>query len=349
MLSRLYTLLLVVLVAWSSWAVFGEAGIGVCAIVFGFALAIAVRSWTGFWIFVICLLLLGWLLLPAVQSAREAAPRMQCMNNLKQISLALLNYESAYKCFPPPYIAEKNGKPMHSWRVLMLPYLERKDLYEQYDFNEPWDGPNNRKLLAFRPKIFACPSDINAWEGGGTTTSYVAVVGKNALWRTDKPRNLDEVAASKGGVSGTVMLVEVANSGINWTEPRDFDLDAPKIIASTQPPVKLSIAHLSSYGFFCRNTSSIGANVSFADGHQEFLLAGVAPDASDKLKDWLSVGGYNEEEVDRLPPCDVSYGRRINWANCIALAVWLVSVGLLLHRAVQSRKTTQKRAAENAN
>ena len=169
MLSRLYTPLLVLVVAWSSWAVFGPAAIIVCAVVFGLALALAARGWTGFWIYVICLLLVGMLLLPAVQTAREAARRMQCMNNLRQISLAVLNYEADYKCLPPACIPDKNGKPMHSWRVLILPYLERRDLYEQYKFDEPWNGPNNSKLLASRPRLYICPSDATALPPETTT------------------------------------------------------------------------------------------------------------------------------------------------------------------------------------
>ena len=81
------------------------------------------------------------LLLPAVQASREAARRAQCANNLKQIGLAFHNYHDAHKTFPPAYIPDKDGKPMHSWRVLILPYLEQQALYKRYNFDEPWDSP----------------------------------------------------------------------------------------------------------------------------------------------------------------------------------------------------------------
>ena len=68
--------------------------------------------------------------------------------------MALQNYHQANGCFPPAYIADKNGKPMHSWRVLILPYLDRTILYKAYDFTEPWDGPNNKKLSATRSRAF---------------------------------------------------------------------------------------------------------------------------------------------------------------------------------------------------
>jgi hypothetical protein len=102
-----------------------------------------------------CGVLLG-LLLPAVQSARETARRMQCANNLKQISLAMLSYEQQYHSLPPAFVADKNGRPMHSWRVLLLPYLDCKPLYDAYHFDEPWDGPHNR-ALSFRSTAAPAP------------------------------------------------------------------------------------------------------------------------------------------------------------------------------------------------
>jgi hypothetical protein len=329
----LQTLLLVFVVLWSSLALFGVAGIGMFFLVLVVALILCKIEDT---VILLLLLSLGTLVaivlfLPAVQSAREAGRRVTCMNNLHQISLAVLTYEAQYHCFPPAYIPDKNGKPMHSWRVLMLPYLQRKDLYNLYNFNEPWDGPNNRKLLAHRPRIFACPSDNKA---SATTTSYVAVVGKNALWRPGKPRSLDELALHEGA-SNTVMLVEVANSGVNWTEPRDFCIDEPKAAGFVPPVPRECVEHLSSPGFFSQE-SVTGACISFADAHQQFLPAAAI--ASDKLKDWLAVGGFSDEEIDALPP---SYGRTINWTNCAALVVWIASVGLLFYRAWRSRKVRE--------
>jgi prepilin-type processing-associated H-X9-DG protein len=324
----LQTLLLVFVVLWSSLALFGLAGIGVFFFVLVVALILCKIEDT---VILLLLLSLGTLvaivLFPAV-NVGEAGPRARCMNNLKQISLAVLTYEAQYHCFPPAYIPDKDGKPMHSWRVLMLPYLQYKDLYQQYNFNEPWDGPNNRKLLVKGPRIFACPSDKNV---GATTTSYVAVVGKNALWRAGKPRSLDELALREG-TNNTVMLVEVANSGINWSEPRDFCLDEPKAAGSGSPVSRECVEHLSSPGFFFQDRFS-GACIAFADGHVQFLPGAAV--ASDKLKDWLAVGGFKDEEIDGMPP---SYGRTINWTNCAALVVWIASVGLLLYRARRSRK-----------
>ena len=145
-----------------------------------------------------------------------------CLNNLKQIALALHSYDQANGSFPPAYIADKNGKRMHSWRVIILPYLDEMTLYKSYNFKEPWDGPNNKKLLSSRPRVYSCP--IDRCPAGETPTSYLAVVGTNAAWAGEKPRTLG--ANFPAGLSNTIMVVEVADSGIAWTEPRDLSLDA---------------------------------------------------------------------------------------------------------------------------
>ena len=328
----LQALLLILLVAASSLAVFRDAGMLVFFVVLVVA-AILYKLRDP--LMLLLLLVLGTIvvlfLLPAVQTAGEASPRASCTNNLHQISLAVLQYESQYHCFPPPYIADKNGKPMHSWRVLILPYLGREDIYGQYDFNEPWDGPKNRKLLAIRPRVFACPADRIASKADATTTSYVAVVGRIALWRTDKPKSLNDPELS-GRAGNTVMLVETADSDINWTEPRDYCLDEPTPEGSASIAGIVSSRHMSSPGFFYQDVPA-GVNVSFADGHQQFVSAAAM--TSDRAREWLAVGGFKDEAIDYSAP---GYERQINWANCFALAVWIVSVALLLVRAWCSRR-----------
>src|SRR5678816_1789236 len=96
------------------------------------------------------------LLLPAVQSAREAARRSQCKNNLQQIGLALHNYHELCGSFPPAYFTDESGRPIHSWRVMILPQLDEMGLYSRYRWDEPWDGPNNSKLLSEMPAVYRC-------------------------------------------------------------------------------------------------------------------------------------------------------------------------------------------------
>jgi len=154
-----------------------------------------------------------------------------CKNNLKQIGLALHNYHDAYGCFPPAYVADADGRPMHSWRVLILPFMEEQELYDRYRFDEPWDGPNNRWLHSEKPvflshsgriyahHIYQCPgaSDMEA--------DYLAVVGPHLAW---PGACCTTYADFSDGRSQTIQLIEVQDSGIHWMEPRDLDIASIK-------------------------------------------------------------------------------------------------------------------------
>lgn len=329
MLSLLYTLFLMIIVAWSSWTVFGMGGMLVWAFVFTLALFIARSwSWTVFFAVIVLGLITIALLLPAVCCAREAARRMQCANQLKQIALALHTYEQAHNCFPPAYIADTNSKPMHSWRVLILPYLEEESLYKQYDFNEPWNGPNNRKLLAARPQVFACPSDGQANSQDATCTSYVAVVGQDAAWSNRKARSLDG-NDFRGKTDSTVLLVESADASINWTEPKDLSLKRPDdIIGPSGSQVTVSSMHTQSNGFFYHDSPI--AHAAMVD-----VSVRSVPTDIPAYGELLSIGGCSTEKLENC------WNFRVNWFNSASLTVWLVSVGLLLHQAIRYRKRRQ--------
>jgi hypothetical protein len=241
--------------------------------------------------------------------------------------------------FPPAYVADKNGKPMHSWRVLILPYLDHGALYKLYNFSEPWDGPNNKKLLALRPNIYACPSDASATGAGSVQTSYVAPMGPNAAWSGAKPRTTADFTA---GMSNSVMLVEAANSGIAWTEPRDLSLESLAASGSNSSALTPSSYHSDPSDFFTVCEPSPGANVAMADSFTDYLPPGSL--AAKHLPELLQMGGYDREKID-LHVANYEFRRRPNWPNIAALAVWLVSVAALLVRAVRSRP---QRNAANA-
>jgi hypothetical protein len=108
---------------------------------------------------------------------------------------------------------------MHSWRVLLLPYLDQGALYNQYRFEEPWDGPSNSKLAGQFGTIFHCPDDNG---GSPTDTSYVVVVGPKTMFPGAGPMRMGHM---KDGSQNTILAVEIANSGIHWMEPRDLSFD----------------------------------------------------------------------------------------------------------------------------
>jgi len=161
-------------------------------------------------------------LTPPMGHPPEASRRSQCKNNLKYIGLALHNYHESFGRFPPAFIADSNGRPMHSWRVLLLPYFDKAQaaLYAKYRFDEPWDGPNNSKLADEIVAVYNCPSDAHAHgKSDSTMTNYVAIVGSGTAWPGSRPTSIRDM---KDGTSNTLLIAEVANSGIHWMEPRDL-------------------------------------------------------------------------------------------------------------------------------
>lgn len=193
---------------------------------------------------------------------REPVRRMQCTNNLKAITLALHNYHDRYGCFPPAYVADQDGRPMHSWRVLLLPFLEQQDLYDQYRFDEPWNGPNNAKLAGVHVDEYECPEQRYA--GTPIMTSYVAVVGQGTAWPGPTSSRFKDF---RNGTSNTLMVVEVADSGIHWMEPRD--LDAATMVMSVNSPRGTGISSLHRDPGW--GGQRLGANAGLVDGSVRFL------------------------------------------------------------------------------
>jgi prepilin-type processing-associated H-X9-DG protein len=158
------------------------------------------------------------LLLPAVQAAREAARRSQCTNNLKQIGLAMHNYYSVHDVLPPPFTLDPAGKPLLSWRVLMLPYVGQEGLYQQFKLDEPWDSPNNKPLVEKMPSVFACPSWPQASPGAGMTT-YQVLIGPGTLFEKAEGIKFGDV---RDGLSNTLMVLDT-KAPIAWTQPSGLD------------------------------------------------------------------------------------------------------------------------------
>jgi hypothetical protein len=163
------------------------------------------------------------LLLPAVRAARESARRAQSANNMKQIALAIFNYESTYGHFPPAYIADqKTGKPLLSWRVAILPFIEEDALYKQFNLDEPWDSEHNKKLLAQMPPIYRHPAST-AKPG---MTNYVTLRGKDTAFPGKEGIRIADIT---DGTSNTIMLVEASDSkAVPWTKPDDLEYDEKK-------------------------------------------------------------------------------------------------------------------------
>ncbi|QDV54952.1 DUF1559 domain-containing protein [Rosistilla oblonga] len=164
-----------------------------------------------------CLGICVGLLLPAVQAAREAAHRVECSNNMKQIALAMHNYHAAYRALPPAYTVDEAGQPLHSWRTLILPFLEQKALYDQIDLNKPWDDPANQQVASSVLEVFGCPSASDP-----TVTGYVAVVDPSGVMTGPVGTSFQEIT---DGSSNTLLFVEVGpDHAVPWMSPQDIDL-----------------------------------------------------------------------------------------------------------------------------
>ena len=211
-----------------------------------------------FWTFVVLAILfcLGGFMMPAVQQVREAARRTMCANNMRQIMLAIMNYEAAYGHFPTDRIVSTaDGTELrHSWRVLILPFLENQNVYDLYDFNEPWDGPNNRKLESrLSWSVFQCPS-----HDSGNKTPYKLVVGPGTAFEAGKPQNYGDV---RDGSSNTIALIEDTANPVSWMEPSDVTVaQAVKLLNGLD---RNTCSHMFETPFERR---WIGSNIVMLDG-----------------------------------------------------------------------------------
>ena len=154
---------------------------------------------------------------------------------MRQIAIAMINYESDKQHFLPAYIADENGKPMHSWRVLLLPYIEQQELYDRYRMDEPWDGPNNSMLHDEIVTAYRCLSSRSAEH----CTDYVLITGKGTAFNNDQTIGYGDIT---DGASNTIMVTEIAGSDIHWMDPRDIALDQfiglEKVVETNHPQIR---------------------------------------------------------------------------------------------------------------
>jgi type II secretory pathway pseudopilin PulG len=165
----------------------------------------------------LAVLLTGWVL-----DQRRLARESQGRGKLGQIGLALHNYREDHGTFPPAIIRDANGKPMHSWRVLLLPYLGLEHVFKQYDFEQPWDSPSNLEV-AHNYEREVSPWFVSplATTGRRDVTGYLAVVGKGTAW--DEHLSPEQKAAVVD--SNKMMVVEIPDGGIRLLEPRDISAE----------------------------------------------------------------------------------------------------------------------------
>ena len=136
----------------------------------------------------------------SIMNARAAARQARQMNNMKQIALAMIMYEEIHNYFPPAAI-ERNGKPLLSWRVAILPFLEEDALYKQFHLDESWDSPHNREVAKKMPSVFQSPDSPSNGK-----TRVMLFTGKGAAFdggRTIKPTDIRNGTGATDSVRGS--------------------------------------------------------------------------------------------------------------------------------------------------
>ena len=211
---------------------------------------------------------------PPVAASRLAAQRVMRVNQFKQIALAMHIYAGKFKALPAAANHDENGKPLLSWRVHLLPYLEEGDLYAEFHLDEPWDSEHNRKLITRMPTVYSDPDrTLRQTNSLGRTTFVVPVHAETVFHGTQGSRFKDIT----DGTSNTVMLVEVIpERAVTWTQPEDWEVDLNKPLRGVKRSDRETFA------------------AAFADGSVRVLSNDVSKKA---FKGLLTLAG--EEVVER--------------------------------------------------
>ncbi len=196
---------------------------------------------------------------PGESPLSMARRRTQSMNKLKQLAVGLHSFHDTHGVFPPAAIRDDAGRPLLSWRVAILPFIELGSLYNEFRLQEPWDSEHNKKLIEKMPAVFS----IGAPTGPASTTHYQAIVGPGTAWEGQpRPpgaflRGGTSIPSFTDGTSNTILLVEAARPAI-WTKPEELTFDGRQL-------PKLG-------GQF-----NGGYNVAMTDGAVRFLLDDIDP------------------------------------------------------------------------
>ncbi|WP_373653860.1 DUF1559 domain-containing protein [Schlesneria sp. DSM 10557] len=209
-----------------------------------------------------------------VSRGREAGRRTICRNNLKQIALALHKYHDTYFTFPPAYTVDGDGRPLHSWRTLILPYLDQQELYESIDLSKPWNDPVNAAARQTVVSAYKCPFASSK----EASTTYLAVVTPTSALRPIDSCRIEDI---KDGTSNTVLVVEVPLSeSVNWMAPSDSDEGLLQSVWNTA-----KVSHVG------------GGHVLFADGSVRLVSINMP---FETLQGLITVSGENASVSSKL-------------------------------------------------
>lgn len=240
------------------------------------------RVWTPVLGFLALLAIVGLaiaMFLPTVRSAREAARRNSCFNNMKQIGLGLQSYAAARGHYPPAYTTDAAGNRLHSWRTLIVPYMEDWEGYWSIDFTKPWDDPANAKAASTVLQYYQCPS-IAFEDPESPLTTYLAVVTPESAIRAANSRTPEEL--EKVAADALLIINAPKERAVHWMSPEDAD--------------ETALSEMLKNG---KTQSQHSGNILlslFADGHVAAISKETDPDA---LRAMTTVPTDDDDAIDK--------------------------------------------------
>lgn len=195
---------------------------------------------------------------PTFKGLKARRDAIACMNNLQRIAVALNEYAAEHGTYPTPVVTDAAGKPLYSWRVLLLPYLGEATLHANFKLNEPWNSPANSMLIAQCPDVYISPASTSK----GSFSNYVLITGTGTIFPATGPLKPAQI---NDGRDRTLLVVETNNSTTDWSTP--FDID----VAKMNP--RIGASGVNSIG----GTHAEGASAVFADGEPAWLSINLPP------------------------------------------------------------------------
>ncbi len=217
-----------------------------------------------------------------IRSAHQVARESTCASNLRQIGLGFHNYHDFYHRLPFGATPGPDGTAVHSWRMSMMPFFESHGIHFLYNFNEPWNGPENRNLASVFDvaTLYACPCRPNAQ--AKSDANFLVISGLGTAFPADATRSFADI---RDGTSHTIIAAESLNTRIHWMEPRDLRIDEMSFVINDNSKPSISSRH------------SSGPAVLFADAKVYRISESIDPDT---LKALLTISGGELVDRDHL-------------------------------------------------
>lgn len=254
----------------------------------------------------------------SVMLTPECNPQyVACMNNAIFYGIALHHYHYTHDCFPPPCVLDDNGRPMHSWRAFIMPYIEGENPIKNYDFDEPWDGTNNKKLTDAPDADIHCPSSCSKLD---SRRDYVTITGPGTIWPGGNGTRLEDIA---DGPDNTVLLVEMDNSDIRWLEPRDITIEEALGNSNDGTATIPTSGHYTLKTYFTKSLPLAG-NILMADSSVHCF---ENRPSSEDLAAILSIDGGEPVKIeDMVEKYKYPLYKRLRWDHVIGLPLFLITL-----------------------